>query len=337
MPTIHDIARIAEVSIATVSRVLNGRADVREETRQRVLDVSRDLNYRPHVSARNLRRRRGGGGELRYAVGLLMFGDTIFNSAPFFADLAASVENALRERGVALRLLSLNPDGQAPDESETQDVDGVICWGAAPAVKQIGQRLPAVTVNVYEPRLEVFGVAPDYRGGARIAVERLLAAGHRRILLLTGSPRADRYGAFAEEIDAGAQEAYRQFGVEPPSDLHPAEALTADAGYKAGLRLLPNPKRRPDALIASDGAMLGVCRAAYELGLRIPDDVSLIGVDGIQQGEYFAPPLTTVDTRIAEMGAAAVRALLEMIETGRRRRGVETIEPRLLVRASARI
>jgi len=336
MATIRDIAELSDVSIATVSRVLNGRADVRPETSKRVLESMKALNYLPHAAARNLRRRQSGGGDLNFAVGLLFFHPAVFSDQPFFANLAAAVERALRQRGVAMSIITASPDGDVPREIQSADVDGVISWGSAPLVKEIGKHVPAVTVDVYNPDLGVFGVAPDYRGGVHEAVTCLLKAGHRRIAFLTGNPQNQARYAFASLVHEGCIQAYADAGIPVWPGVHPAQAFTAAPAYQIALSLLSGSDR-PDALLASDGAMLGVCRAAYELGLRVPGEISLVGIDGIAEAEFYAPSLTTIDTHIDTLGASAVRALLEAIEIGKSRMGMELVATTLCERASARL
>jgi len=336
MATIHDIARLSGFSIATVSRVLNGRQDVRPQTSQRVLEAARAMNYLPHAGARNLRRRQTGSRELNFAVGLLFLGPTVFNDQPFFSNLAAAVERSLRQRGVAMSIITASPEGDVPRELQAGDIDGVISWGAVPLVREIGRQLPTVTVDIYNPELEVYGVTPDYRGGVRKAVRCLLEAGHKRIALLTGALQGAAGHTFSSLVHEGCVQAHAETGIPAWPGLHPARAITAADAYGVARSLLSGPDG-PDALLASDGAMLGVLRAAYELGLRVPRDISLIGIDGIAEGEFYAPPLTTIDTHIDMLGAAAVRALLDEIESGKKRMGMELIPATLRRRASARL
>jgi LacI family transcriptional regulator len=109
------------------------------------------------------------------------------------------------------------------------------------------------------------------------------------------------------------------------------------SGYEFGRVLLTDPQNRPDAVIGSDGALLGVIRAAWELGLRIPQDVSLVGTDGVSMGAFFAPPLTAVDVQIARLGEIATRIVVEGASRQEFRQGVEVTPVRFVERASARL
>ncbi len=339
MANIHDVAKKVGVSIGTVSRAFCNRSDIKRETRERVLEAARELNYSPYAGARNMRRRRDGGRELNFNIGWLFLGPTSLGSQPFMGDLLEAIETTLSERGFTMSVLRQNPDGGAPRDKQLSNVDGIIVCGGGKVVEEISARLPTLTVDYCDPDLGAFGVVPDYRQGVSEAVERLLAAGHTRIVSLSGSDPKDAINPyFAREAQEGFLDAHEQAGVSP-ADYGPIEqALTPEAGYRAADKLLRlNPSKRPQAILASDGVMLGVYRAAYELGLRIPDDLSLIGIDGIIAGAYYPPPLTTVDAHIADLGRRAVQLLLEFVDSGKARRGMELLTPTLVERASAKI
>jgi LacI family transcriptional regulator len=333
--SIHDVARQAGVSIATVSRVLNGVPGTRDTTRERVLSIARQLNYRPDTSARNLIRRGQGRGALAYAVGIVALNPTLFELDPFSAEMLAGMEAALRERGFGTRLIHCAPEGDLPPMLRDAEVDGVLCFGWGAAGREIAVRIPTVSLDNYDSAADAYGVIPDYRAGVHEATARLLAAGHRRIAVLTGRPVPSPV-SFSAQVFAGCTQAHEEAGRKlREEDIHSVPGNPA-AGYAQGRELF-RAETRPDAVIASDGAMPGLFRAAYEAGLRIPQDISFVGVDGVAAMEFLWPPLTTVDTHIRQLGQVATHALTQMILTGERRRGVEIAPVTFIPRASARL
>jgi len=341
MATIREVARRARVSTATVSRALNRAADVSEVARSRVVAAAEALNYAPDRSARNLRRRRDGRSELTYTIGVLQAYEGALKNDLWGADIFASIGSALRRRGYGIRLIVASSRGDIPHEVESGEVDGVILMGGGPVVKKISARVPTVTIDSYDPDLGAYGLVPDYRSGVREVVGRLLAAGVRRVALTCGEIRrlAGSPGTgFIEQTIAGCVDAFDAAGLPLPAGISSADLLmTPDGGYEYGRRILADAKERPEAVLGSDSALLGVCRAAWELGLRIPDDLSLIGTDGVSLGAYFTPPLTTVDAGIDALGEKATEIVVEGAARGEIRRGMELMPTTVVVRASARL
>lgn len=338
MATIHDIARDAGVSTATVSRVFNDSGEVSLETRTRVLKVAREANYKPHSSARNLRRAREGGKELNHVVGLVIFSERIFNLDSFGLGLTAAVEEALQGRGYGLRIITCAGEGDTPAEIVGRAVDGVICLRPGKVLADISRHVPVIILDYHSSECDTYSVIPDYRSGSREAIRRLLAAGHRRIALLSGDPSKRDPLDFTSQVVAGYQEAYEEAGLSVPEHPYLQEtAIGPVDGYAAGRSLLKDRAGRPDAIVGSDGAMFGLYRAAHELGVNIPGDVSVIGIDGVSLGEYMAPPLTTIDVDLHGIGEKAVALIIEFIQKGTRRRGLEITPTVLLERASAKI
>jgi len=233
-------------------------------------------------------------------------------------------------------VLTASPEGDVPQEVQMLQLDGVICRGQGTVIREMSKIVPTVTLDTYDPHSEAFGILPDYHKGVYEVVMRLLQAGHRRISLLTGMPLREDSMLFPTQVFDGCAQAYAESGLKPPKDLASKRPTNLKESYEAALELLKN-RTRPEVIIASDGLMLGVYRAAYELGLRIPDDLSLIGIDGIANGAYFPPPLTTVDVNIAELGSMAVQVLTESINAGERHRGMLLRPVSLLQRESAKI
>ncbi len=336
MPSIHDVARRAKVSTATVSRAFSGAQNLRPATRDLVFKIARQLNYAPDPSARNLSRRREGRDSLTYTIGLISTQSSLFGLDPFSAEMLSGMEDALRERGFTIRLVQCEPNGSAlPSVLTNRGVDGAVCFDRGPIVREIARLVPTVTMDWHDPEADAYSVIPDYRSGAYQAVKALLHTGHRTIEVLTGAPGESPL-PFHSQVHQGCVKAFEEAGLKfkPSRDTHlPGNA---PSGYVCGKEIFARPTR-PDAVIASDGAMPGLFRAAYEAGLRIPQDVSFIGIDGVSAMEYLWPPLTTVDTHIRSLGTQAVKTLIEMILSGERKRGVEITPVTFVQRASVRL
>ncbi len=339
MLTIVDIARQAGTSAATVSKALNRVPGVRPATRDRILQLARSLNYQPHAGARNLRRAAAHQPDLNFLVAFLTKDSSALTTYPFSMELAAAVERALRERGFGMRLLGVNQGGLAPAINPAE-VDGVItrCGFAGSGLTAGFGALPTVVLDEVLPAgAPGFCLAPDYQSGVREAAGRLLAAGHRRLAALTGAPSPARPMAFASQIVNGCRQAYAAAGRQPPARLHFGLAAFPAEGYCQALKILQNAAERPDAIFAPCGAMLGVYRAASECGLRIPDDLSLVGIDGLSQDEYLVPALAAVDIQLDQFARRAAAILLDDIQERRPRRGLEITPTVFRARGSARL
>lgn len=336
--SIVDVAKKASVSVATVSRVFNRPSAVSAATRDTVLDAVKALNYRPSTTARNLRSsRRPAGTNLTQTVGFLMHRVTLMHGDPFAFELLEAVEMALCERGLGIRIIPASPDGHIPAEIAHKEVDGVISRCGSPMVRAIAADIPTIMLDYHDPEVEGFAVIPDYAAGFRSIMRRLFAAGHRTVALLANDPQAAGVHDFWVTFPAACIQAYGEIGLPVPPDLCRGPADNPKSGYEIGCLIFSQKKTMPHAIIGPDGAMLGLYRAAAEYGVRIPEDVSVIGVNGLKHGEYLYPPLTTIDVQPAVLSAAAVGVLVDGIATGTRRRGMELMPVILRERASARI
>lgn len=336
--SILDVAKRASVSVATVSRVFNRPSAVSAITRDAVLEAVKALNYRPSTTARNLRSsRRTSGRTLTQAVGFLIHRSTLMHGDPFAFELLEAVEMALCERGLGIRIIPASPDGHIPPEIANREVDGVISRCASPMVRLFAADIPTVMLDYHDPDVEGFAVIPDYAAGFRSVMKRLLAAGHRSVGLLANDPQAAGVHDFWVTFPAACIQAYGETGLTVPPNLCRGPADNPRNGYEIGCLIFSDRKTMPDAIIGPDGAMLGLYRAAAEHGVRIPDDVSVVGVNGLRHGEYLYPPLTTIDVQPAALSAAAVGVLVDGIASGTRRRGMELMPVMLRERASARI
>ena len=321
-----DVARLAGVSHQTVSRVLNDHPSVRPETRARVETAIRTLGYRRNSAARALATRRS------RTVGLLTA--TSDRSGPVFT--LAAVEQACRAASLWVSVVSLSvydPTSvrSALDHFLDQGVDGIITIApvrdAVLAASAMELDLPMVVVA--PPVAGINGslhVAVDQRQGARSAVRHLVGLGHTAIAHLPGPPdwldAAEREAGWRDEVAASRLQA----GPVLAGDW------SAASGYAAGRRLLAEPG--PTAVFAANDLMaLGLVRAVTEGGLRVPEDLSVVGFDDIEIAAYARPPLTTVRQDFGELGLAAVRTLVGQM-AGDPTPTATLIVPTLQVRAS---
>jgi LacI family transcriptional regulator len=301
--TIADVAAKAGVSTATVSRVLAGVGQARPETRARVLEAARALDYRPSEIARSLKRRS------TQTLGLII--TDIEN--PYFPQLVRSVEDAARAAGFTVLLCNAadDPEREASylDLLVDRRVDGLIIAASSLGVRHeewlASPPIPVVLVNTAAPDVGLPAITSDNVLGGRIATEHLLGLGHRRFGYLMPPPR----NVDASSRLAGVRAALADAGIPP-------EALTVvdgeplvGGGERATHELLD---RAPDvtALLAYNDLMaIGALRALDRRGRRVPADTSVVGFDDVTLSAYVAPPLTTVTQRTDEMGRWAVARL----------------------------
>ncbi|KAF4407618.1 MULTISPECIES: LacI family DNA-binding transcriptional regulator [Streptomyces] len=326
MASIKDVATAAQVSVATVSRVLNGHPAVSPDTRARVLATVERLGYRPNAVARSLRTRR------TRTLGLVI--SDVLN--PFFTQLARSVEDEARALGYSVII------GNADEQPAQQDhhittllerrIDGLLVSpadGGSPMIHDAARRgTPMVFVDRWIPGLDVPVVRADGRAAVTGLVAHLYALGHRRLAMISG-PATTTTGH--ERVEA-FRTALREHGLPLPAPYLGQGDFQADSGRRVteGFLRLPEP---PDAVFAADNLMaLGAMDALHERGLRIPQDMALAAFDDIPWFVHTDPPVTAIAQPTGDLGRAAVRALAERLE-GRRPPSV-TLPARLVVRRS---
>ncbi|MFZ5637179.1 MAG: LacI family DNA-binding transcriptional regulator [Pseudomonadota bacterium] len=323
--TIRDVARVAKVSVATVSRALNGHDNVTEEVRRRVLAVAHELRYSPHHAARSLSSRR------THTIGVVLpdlHGE-------FFSELMRGIDQVARERGLHLLVSSYHghPEEQASALRAMRGrVDGLLVMsphaGDLDFLSENLAALPAVLINSQPTDGDQIALGIDNYGGARTLVEHLIATGHRRIAFIAGP----EHNFDAHERLRGFRDAMRAIGQADPWVV-PGDFGEA-SGHAAG-RMLLDAKARPDAVFAANDMMaLGCLFAFSQAGVRVPKDIALAGFDDIPLARYVVPSLTTMRVNIAELGAHAMRMLLDLrdgTDPGHRQ---APMVPELIVRES---
>jgi LacI family transcriptional regulator len=327
--THKDVAARAGVSVATVSYVINnGPRRVADETRERVEEAIAALGYYPSEVARALRLQQSS------TVGLV-----IPNSAnPFYAEIARELERACTEEGLLVLLCNSDRDPQREKRFvhmlRAKQVDGVVITphGDAKALLQplLAAHIPVVVLEHAVPGVHC--IAIDDLNGGRIATQHLIDLCHRRIGVIRHETTA---------LSAQRQEGYRMALAAAGIPYCPELVITSGAmqadGYTAMQDLLALPQRPTAVFTHNDITALGAMRAIYDAGLRVPEDVSIVGYDDITAAAYLAPPLTTVRSPKTEMGVQAARTLLQLVAEPELPAQMVTLPVELIVRASTTV
>jgi LacI family transcriptional regulator, repressor for deo operon, udp, cdd, tsx, nupC, and nupG len=331
MAGIDDVARLAGVSTATVSRALSGRGQVSPETRSRVEEAARVLGYVVSSTASSL-----ASGRTRNVGVLVPHLDRWFFSA-----VVSGVASALMRRGYDLTLYSVDTEPVARRSVfdtflRRRRVDAVIAVSIAlgdPELSRLGELgIPVIAIGGPNPRLRSLTV--DDVGVGRLATQHLLGLGHTEIAHIGASPPFDIDHHVPTQRRRGFEQALREAHVPIRAALFEPADFTIEGGFRAATRLLGRPGPAPTAIFAaSDEMAIGAILAARELGRRVPDDLSVIGIDGHELGDFFR--LTTVDQFPVGQGELAAAAVLaELDGTADVERPAGRLPYELVVRAS---
>lgn len=330
--TIKDIARLAGVSVTTVSRALNDAPEIYSETRNKVLRVCREQGYRTNLLARSLSSSRSN------LLGLVV--PDIAN--PFHAALALNIELCAQEAGYQLMFCSSHQEtGRLVDLFDFlygQRVDGILLSGSSGGAYDLARRsmgkVPCILLGACAPEdspLRANTVSADNYAGGRMAAEYLHSLGHRNVIYL-----GHRSGSATHTLrHRGFLSAAAELGMAVETVLSPFPASTIESGYRLAREVLPF--RQTAVFAASDAVALGFIRMADELGIAIPDQLSILGFDGI---EYTALPkirLTTLSQNTPRLAQAAVHLLIDLINRGEQGEYTrKLITPVLIQRATCR-
>jgi len=322
-PSIYDVADRAGVSHMTVSRVLNGHPNIRESMRKRVLDAIESMNYTRSAIARALATNR------TMRIGVLVDGPGQYGPN----STLRAIESAARENGYAVSAFSVADDQRQSIDAGvldlvTQGVDG-LCMIAPRSssldlLRQQSIELPIVVIKE-EPDAGMHTAAVDQRAGADAAVRHLIELGHEEILHLAGPPDWFDARARAEAWRRCIEEAGLAVRTPVIGDW------SSDSGYEYGLT--HDFGEATAVFVSNDQMALGLIHGLTERGMRVPDDMSVVGFDDLPDARHFLPPLTTVRQDFSALGRLVIRALLAALEgDGGDER--ELIAPELKVRAS---
>lgn len=323
--SIKDVARESGSSLTTVSLVLNKRdRRISEATRDRVLEAVQRLGYRPSRLAQGLQSQRTGFlailvPQLRHA-----FADA------YFGELISAIHDHARSAGYKVLLEVADEDflsvRQHLELFDRHFVDGILCLGVtnrdtylgdfegnvakAAAREQRSPAHPVVIVNNYLAGHRLNFVRCDYHQAGRMACEYLLKLGHRQIALIHGAAEVQT----THDYRAGIEEALADAGLKLPSQRIEDGFYTEEGGAEAAVKLMKRDKHVTAIITGNDKMAIGAISGLKQAGLRVPDDVSVIGCDDMHQAAFCDPPLTTVHTPIYELGERACECLLDLIQ-----------------------
>ena len=324
MVTIRDVAREANVSVASASRALNGHDNVTPETRARIQAAAAKLRYVPHSGARSLTRRKSD------AIGVVLpdlFGE-------YFSELIRGIDRVAHSHGLQLLLSNMhgNPhEAASAARAMRGQVDGLLVM--TPDARgerlfdELSSTLPAVLVNGRARPSGIASVGIDNDGAARTMTRHLVASGYRRIAFVSG-PRDNRD---SQERQAGFRVAIAEATGERKPIVIPGD-YSEGSGAEAAHLLIAGRLPVDAIFCANDMMAIGCCSVLAEAGIAIGDEVGVAGFDDIPIAHYVTPSLTTMNARTAELGATAARKLIDILAGGASDPGPTILAPQLVER-----
>jgi LacI family transcriptional regulator len=326
--TIHDVAAQSGVSYQTVSRVINNMPDVAPKTRLRILNVMEDLGYRPNMTARHLVSQRS------TVIGFVTWATSFYGPA----QIMINVERAARETDYTLmfagiRDATIDRIRRAVNKLCAHRVAGILMhlpfeMDLRP-LREMCVNVPLVAVDC-DLGFEAPAVHFRQEHGAYLATKYLLSLGHTRVAYLRG-PMVWRVARLRYQ---GWLKAVNEAG-QPPGPCIDGN-WTSRGGFEATLKLLTEFRGEFTALaVANDQMALGAIRAFQERGLRVPQDVSVVGFDNLPEAEFFCPPLSTIKHDFVSIGTLSIRCLMDQLRGSRENAHAYTIEPTFVERLSA--
>lgn len=329
MTTIHEVAKRAKVSPTTVSHVINNTRFVSEALRQRVQRAMEELNYRPNALARSLRL-----GET-HTLGLILPD----SANPFFAEIGHAIEAAAFERGYSVILCNTENDPTKEllytNVLENRQVDGMIfvaTGGNHDALSNIVRNgLPLVVVDRDLGSLGLDAVTTNNHQGGMLATRHLIELGHQIIGCIAGpsdlTPSAERVTGYCDAV--------KEANLEVKNTLLLRGDFHVPSGLEAAIRLLQQDPRPTALFVCNDLMAIGALHAAAQLGLRVPDDVAIVGFDDIELASYTIPPLSTVCQPKQEIGQMAIELMLARMASPSLPPQHKILPPQLVIRESS--
>lgn len=319
---IRELARTLNLSIGTVSRSLNNRYGVNAETRAKVLEAAQRLGYVPNRAARALKDRPA------FHLGLLFnpFYGRHHEVNPYATELINSIQHAGALDGIAMEVLDYAGDDAIEEQLDRANTDVTVLLGhfkhtTYERIRELGK--PSINLEYHSELPRQVAILSDGRQACGTAVQYLAALGHEKIALVNGSPRASRFSQYREGYLAALREFNLPIREEWVRELE-TDTTNAEGAHDATNRLLQAAGGdRPTAIVyGSDWLAIGGMQAIREHGLRVPDDLSVIGYDNLPEAAATEPGLTTFDMHIPMVARAIIRLALDL-GSGREPRGLD--------------
>lgn len=315
MTSMKDISKVCGVSVATVSKALNNHNDIGEETKQYIKKVAREMGYSPNLSARALKTNRTRG------IGVLFVDDARSGlTHDYFAGVLDSFKRMAEKCGYDITFINSSKNRADSmsylEHSRYRGFDGVaiacIDFGDPEVVELVQSDIPVVTIDyVFNNHISVLS---DNAGGIRELVEYICRKGHRKIAYIHGASSGSSFTVTTNRV-SGFYRTMEQFGIEVPDEyVREAPYRDTEKTYRLTHELLDLPDPPTCILYPDDFSAFGGINAIRERGLRIPEDVSVAGYDGIQAVKHLEPRLTTLQQDTEQIGFTAARELVSLIE-----------------------
>jgi len=325
--TLNDVADHSGVSYQTVSRVINNHPRVADETRKRVLKSIEELNYHPNRAARSLVTNRSD------TIAIISFGTMFYGPGQMVANITQHAKkNGYRVSPSSVHKLERSDVKAALDDLHEHLIDGLIM--VAPIVsdfmaeiREMVGDIPFIQIDT-KPQPGIASVVIEQRYGSQLAVEHLIELGHRQIAEISGPMNwydaITRHESFVETMQQH----------DLPHSMVVEGSWSSESGYEGVKSLLDDDAEFTGLVVANDQMALGAIAALNERGMRIPEDVSVVGFDNIPESAYFLPALTTVDQNFESMGEQAVEYLVSLIQNPDAHIHQRVLYPELVVRNS---
>ncbi|HML24788.1 MAG TPA: LacI family DNA-binding transcriptional regulator [Aggregatilinea sp.] len=326
--TMKDVAKLAGVSVQTVSVAINNKETISDETRERVLAAIEEVGYRPYTVARSLR--TGSTQTIALVV------SDITN--PFFASMANIVEDYAHASGYSLLLYNTHSDLEREKNyirmATQRWIDGLLFVSTKDEMYGLEAlqeaNIPVVAIDRIPNNYDGPSVILDNMKTGRMVAEHLIDLGHKHFAHISGPMDL----LLSRERLQGYQDVIQQHGLPPAISACGDDSWTAESGYQA-MRSLLQASPRPTAVFAGNDRMaIGAMRAIIEAGLRIPDDISVVGIDDIELSSYQIIPLTTVRQSLVDVATIGIKILLDILSGQEPEQSQVVCEPRLVVRSS---
>ena len=332
--TIKDVAKKVGVSVATVSYVLNGKKKISEDTKKKIYEAIEELNYVPNINAQGLN------SHSYRLIGVVVpqteNGDKLMFQNAFYGEVLGSIEYWARQKGYHVIVSATDTNESYLKLAKQRNLDGIIVIGMYPDefYKELKKTdIPIVLIDSYCNDFYYHSIRIDDAYGSYLATKYLLENGHSEIAFFVGQVKDN--GVMKKRL-LGYKQALEQFGVEYNEKYIFEGQIDYDSGIKLADKLV-NSKLPITAIVcAADILAIGVMSELYKLGVKVPDDISIVGFDDLETSKYLTPALTTIHQQISLKGQKAVELLLEHIEKTNLPKQEEVLSLELIERDSVK-